>query len=404
MSEVIIVTWAADQVELRQISSEGVWQPNVPPIRTIELNRPTRLDRLSQIDSGGGFHQALIHLFSDVEISLPVWLLMPNLWVQSFHVENPNLQTDEMQRSHFLWEAQQRISSDISSFKVHLPSDLTQPKPAIHMVRDEILELYNREIRKAGIEIAGIWVEPEWGTEYNFEMPSDFRDAVPADLIDIIPAKHPTTVPQFVPIIVGVAVLALAGYIWQIPSGEKPPRKTRKVQEKPEMTVTMVSPDSMAAVETDVAESELKPIPGASPVSQLVKALPSGTDIVFAVISPVDCKVEISGLQNVTAWLNNLKRSATFKSAQVAGTYTISGKSVSVIRLSQTGWQAGVKTKTIGNWEKLASSKGMKPSGRSAVGDYSAALALVDAVWSEPGGFEKVYLAPDKGRWVVTVQ
>ncbi len=404
MSEVIIVTWTADQVELRQVSSEGVWQPHEPPIRTIELNRPTRLDRLSQLDSGGGFHQALIHLFSDIEISLPVWLLMPNLWVQSFHVENPDLQTEEMQRSHFLWEAQQRISSDISSFKVLLPSDLTQPKPAIHMVRDEILELYIREVKKAGIEIAGIWVEPEWGTEYNFEMPSDFRDAVPADLIDIIPAKQPITVPQFIPIIVGIAALALAGYIWQIPVGEKPSRKSREVQEQREIVGTTVSPDSITVVETDIAESKFKPISGASPVSQLVKTLPSGTNIVFAVISPVDCKLEISGFQNVNTWLNNLKRSTPFKSARVAGKYTISGKSVSVIRLSQTGWQAGMKTKTIDHWNKLASSKGMKPSGRSAVGNYSAALALVDAVWSEPGGFEKVYLAPDKGRWVVTVQ
>ncbi len=401
MNEVIAVTWSADQVEIRQLPSEGVWQPHVPPIRTIELNRPTRIDRLTQLDSGGGFHQALLHLFADIEISLPVWLLLPNEWVQSFRVDNPNLQTDEMQRAHLLWEAQQRLSEDISRFMVYLPDDLTQPKSVIHMIRSDILNLYINESKKAGVEVAGIWVEPEWGKDYNFEIPSDFRDAIPADLIDIAPARPPVTVPNWVSIAVGVVALALAGYIWMIPTGERPRHKAASVQKQHEATATKESKEAGAVGQSETARQHGSP---SSPLNQLIESLPAGAKIEFAVISPVDCKAEISGLGNVQDWLKKLKRQTVFKSARIIKSYNVKGRSVSAFRLTRPGWNSKAIDRNVDNWKSMASAQGMKARGRSAAGGYKSALKLVNAVWLKPSGFEKIYLAPNKGQWVVTVQ
>jgi len=384
--------------------SEGVWQPHMPPIRTMELNRPTRLDRFKQVDSGAGLHQALIHLFEDVELTLPVWLLIPKEWVQIFHMENPNLHPEEMQRAHILWEAQQRLAGDINKYSVMIPKDLTTAKFTIYLIREDVIELFNKEANKANFEIAGIFCEPEWGSEYSFETPIDFREAIPANLIDTTPTRRKAHVPNFIPIIVGIAVLALTGYIWHLPTGEKPKTKPK---------TTVVKQDSSVSTETGkfVQQEEtptLKPtstISGAgSPLSQLLSSLPDGAGLQFAVVSPMDLKVEIAGLSDPSSWMKELKKSANFKSATIAGNYRIKGANITVIRLTDQGWQTRSGGKQVEKWIKTASSQGMNVKGTSARGNFASALKLAETLWAEPGGFEKLYLAPDKGQWIVTVQ
>ncbi|NQT35086.1 hypothetical protein HQ587_07845 [bacterium] len=427
MSDVIIITWTTDKIELRQVPSEGIWQPPLQAIRECELNRPTRSERISKSDSGGGLHLALSSLFSDIEINLPIWFLLPREWVQTFTVDNPNLKSVEMTRAQIIWEAQQRISGDISRFKVLLPTDLEAPKLTFHMVRMEIIDIYVGATGQAGIEMAGIISEPEWGEPYNFEMPLDLRESVGIDTIDSSEVRPSVSIPPVLLIVLAVAALAVASYIWILPLSRKPVEVTPDSLAIAQVADTGIAAAPVTDITVEIAAekedkrgifgflfgkkkkkeepAELKPITATgAPVNQIAGLLPADAEIKLAVFSPVDARLEITGLNDPNTWLKEIKKSTVCKSAKLAGSYKSKGETIYVIEMGQPEWNPGERVKDFSGWSKLASSKGLKPKGRSARGDLASAQALIDEIWSSKAGYEKILLAPDKDKWVVTVQ
>ncbi len=431
MSDVIIITWTSDKIELRQVPSEGIWQPPLQSIREYELNQPTRSERINKPDSGGGLHLALSSLFSDIEINLPICFLLPREWVQSFTVDNPNLKSDEMTRAQIIWEAQQRISGDISRFKVLLPTDLEAPKLTFHIVRLEIIDIYVDATGQAGIEIAGMMNEPEWGEPYNFEMPLDLRESVGIDTIDSSEVRPSVSIPPVLLIVLAVAALAVVSYIWILPLSRKPVEVTPDSLAVAQVADTGIAAAPVTDITVEIAAekedkggifgflfgkkkekktekeeaAELKPITATgAPVNQIAGILPADAEIKLAVFSPVDARLEISGLTDPNSWLKEIKKSTVCKSVRLAGSYQSNGETVYVIEMGQPDWNPGERVKDFSGWSKLASSKGLKPKGRRARGDLASAQALIDEIWSSKAGYEKVLLAPDKDKWVVTVQ
>ena len=435
MSDVFIVTWTPDNVELRQVKSVGTWELHMPPIRSFELNRPTRIDRLHDEDSGGGLHRALKDLFADIEVDLPIWLLLPGNWVQFFQADRIDLASDEMQLSNLMWAAQQRLSGDITRFRVVLPSDLSTPKLDVRMVQYTLIEAFNNAVMAAGIEISGIWYEPEWGTEYNFEIPRDLRESEPADILDTTARKPLISIPRGVFIAAGIVAVVLVVYFLLLPSGSEREPIAEGVPDSaaiaavtgsadsavtPEVSVTQVEdkgkkksffaflkrkPKEKAADEAVLAEqAEKEAFAASSPINQIVQVLPSGAGLQLAILSPVDCRIEITGLSDPKTWVDSIAGTPFLKSVKLEQGYRSGNRTYSVVRFTETSWPAGGGARNLDSWTSLASAKNMTPKGRSARGDFSSALDLVNALWSDPIGFEKIYLARDKEQWVVTVQ
>ncbi|MDP8238136.1 MAG: hypothetical protein P9X24_03515 [Candidatus Hatepunaea meridiana] len=398
MSNIFVVNWTPDEVELRQVPSVGIYQPHIPTIRKTKLNRPTRSERFSHADSGGGFNEALRVLFSDIEVTQPVWFLIPRDWVQDFEVDNPNLDSDEMMRAHLIWEVQQRLSGDISDYKVYIPTDLKNAKLTLSITRGEVIEIYISAFQEIGIEIAGIRCEPDFGADYDFDKPEDFRDAVPADIIDSIDSiglKNQRKVSPIVIISLGAIILFAVIYIWVLPSDQSPLLESNSIEE----IAIEETASSGSLIETTTLDENL------SPVGQLTKFLPSTAALQFAVLSAVDCKFEINGLDDPNEWLNKFTEATTYKTVKLDENYQYGSQNVTTISLEQTEWKKiDGKTKSVEYWSKLSSAKGMEPHGRISRGNLSSALELIEAVWSEPGGFEKVYLTQDKEQWAVTIQ
>ncbi len=412
MGEVLVINWSREQIELRQVPSEGVWPVDISPLKTSRLERATRVYRLKDSDSGERLSEALANLFTTVEITLPVWLLVPHDWVLTFHIDNPELQPPELRRAHLLWEVQQRLHGDITNFRVLFSADDTSPHTDVQVVRGEVLDAFTWAVTTAGLEIAGLVQEPAEGSHYSFELPFDLREAVPVDLVELPPMKAPTTFPPVVMIGLGVVVIAVAGYLLLIPSGKERPSK----EAKPEPTPAVVAEMGKPVDESPVTKVPAEPAPpvqqkvspvvseGVSPLSLMAQTLPAGARVELAVLSPVDFRAEISGIKDPGGWIADLRRSDMLKSIRRAGGYSSDRGDVVVVRLERLGWNPGAGARDLDSWTSRAGAVGLKARGRSAKGKFEAVLDLIDAMWTDSDGFTKILVAPDDGRWLVTVQ
>ncbi|NQU05603.1 MAG: hypothetical protein HQ568_05880 [Calditrichaeota bacterium] len=164
--------------------------------------------------------------------------------------------------------------------------------------------------------------------------------------------------------------------------------------EKGDETVAEVKATSTTVVVADTL----------SPISMAVKILPTGAVIQLAVISPLECRLEISGIANPDAWTKEFRQATSYNKVSLIGKYTYEGKSTAVIRFPLSDFKPVKRSKDIDYWKGIAKKAGMNVKGRSASGGQSEALKLIESVWENPGGFEKVYLMSSNGHWIVTVQ
>lgn len=420
MGEILAITWNSDRLELRQASSEGVWQPYAPPDKTVELNRPTRSARLTHPDSGAGLADALQELFKDIEITLPIWLLLPPEWVQRIIVTNPLIESPEMYKAHLLWEAGQRLSGDVSNYITLIPAMSEEPKLELLTTRKDIVQTFTSQVKKSGISITGVSAEPGAEERYSFETPHDFRDAIPVDNDEIPYEKPPISVSPVVSIGIGVVVI-IAGVIFFGPFDKLFTSKIKPETAKPIAAVVTEEQTEGVQSESTISQSESsteKPVEtaaqkpqqpvvsgGLSPVHELSNLLPTGATITMAVLSTADLKVEIAGLGNSNDLITRSKQSNTLKNLRNAGTYTTDAGKVTLFRIPNLGWNAGNQaSKDINVWTQRATTSGLKPQGRTAMGPLDSALRLLDTYWAKPAGFGKIYLAPEAGQWRVTIQ
>ena len=396
MSDVLTITWSVNQVELRQIPSNGSWHPRTQPIRSFTLQRPTRGNRLKDSDSGGGLHEALTELLKDVEITLPVWFLAPNNWIQTFRIDTHNLSSDDLKRSHLIWEVQQRLSGDISDSKIILPGNLDEPKVNVHAFRADVLNMIVKAINRSGLDYINVGFEPEWDGDYNFESPVDLRDCIDADSIDTRVLKTKLSIPIFVsaPILV-ITLITVSYLLLRFPTAD-----TGKLPVESE--ITSESPDTSIGTPMDTLTQAIAD--NVSPINEIARLLPAGAKIQLGVFSPVDFKMEVSGLADPQTWVNNLKQTTSLKWIEIAGSNSSADRTTTILRQNRTGWQPGSLTRNLDSWKALTAENGMNPKGRSARGAFESALMLLNALWDNPRGFEKIYFAPDGNEWVVTVQ
>ena len=126
--------------------------------------------------------------------------------------------------------------------------------------------------------------------------------------------------------------------------------------------------------------------------------------MILATASPMDLKMEVVGLANADGWLKELRSLPGIAGMQIAGKYTGDAGQVTLFRLEKPGWKISPGTRDTEGWSRLAAGAGLTVRGRIATGSYTSALAAIDALWKTPCGFGKLFLAPEKGSWTVTVQ
>ena len=417
MSEALIVTWQKDSLNLYRLPSEGTWTEGVNPIRSVDIHRPSRTTRFDHPESGGRLVEALGELFLNLEINLPVWFLIPDNWALSCKLPIIDLPSEEHLHTHFFWEIRQRIHGDASDYLVLIPPEPVNAEYELFVVKKELVDTIAKDAIKAGLELAGLGIEPRLKEQYTFELPRDLRDAIPLETEIPEPVTMKKTVSPAVGIIVVIAVLAIPVVYYLSTSSSKSPKQ------KTEITKQEKSPSSEARVEKTKSEpkTETTPAkPGTTPskttqptvtaqqvvslFGQFVKSLPGGANIQLAVLSPVDFRIEVTGVNNPDAWINKLKTQPKFKGARIVGNYYLKKRPVVVVQVENAGLTPGSGIKDVKRWEKRAVEFGLKSKHRRAWGGYDQAVKFVDALWGDLSGFGKIYFAPEKNYWVVTVQ
>ena len=451
MAEILAVTWGEEELALRRVASEGTWNKNSKVLKRVPIQRPTRAGRLSHPEIGGALGTAMTELFIDVDINVPCWLLLPNDWILRFVSEPPDLKNQELTLNHLRWEAAQRISGDPADFKISAALMMGGTRYYICLIRSEVIQRCLTAADSADLELAGIGIEPDANETYTFEHPLDLRDALPLEIEhDGNSAKSIATrkaSPAVVGIFLGIVII-LAGYLYfssqpapvKKPSAERSTKKSMTPQEAatpPEAllstssadssaphpginaTVTETPPISTPEVKskpaTTIEKAEPAPTKGesapanltvsgkVSPIRGLFAGLSGNAKAALVVLSPVDLKVEASGIANPDQWLAELKKQAGWSTAKLTGSYETVGGKVTTLRVESPGWKV-TEGKPSAKWQELAKSAGLSVKDRSASGKLEGALAFLDQIWQNSNGISKVYLTPQGDSWQIVIQ
>ncbi len=433
MAEILAVTWGEEELALRRVSSEGIWNQDAKLLKRVTLQRPTRTGRLAHPEVGGALGVSLTELFADVDINVPCWLLLPNNWTLRFISEPPDLKSQELTLNHLRWESKQRISGDPADYKISAALMMGGSRYFICITRSEVIQRCLSAAEAADLELAGIGLEPNPNENYTFEHPLDIRDALPLEVetnskISIAKKKvSPAIVGMFfiVVLLVGSSLIYFSGTeTTNLPTAQKATRKTisaeAAITPPPVNVVTKATVDTVVKPEliseTPVEPSEkivvdkitsTEPVKLASKDASIIRGLfaglPAGAKAELIVLSPVDLKIEASGIKAADQWLDGLKNQPGWASAKLVGNYETAIGRVTSVRIENPGWSV-TDGKPSTRWQELAKTAGMSVKDRIASGKLDAALILLDQIWNNSGGLSKVYLSPVGDSWQVVVQ
>ncbi len=431
MAEILAVTWGEEELVLRRVPSEGIWNKDATQLKRVSLQRPTRAGRLSHPEVGGALGSALIDLFADVDINVPCWLLLPNNWTLRFISEPPDLKSQELTLNYLRWESKQRISGDPADYKIAAALLMGGARYFICITRSEVIQQCLIAAESADLELAGIGLEPNANENYTFEHPLDLRDALALETESNgrAPAKKKKVSSAVIGIFF-VAILFVGSYLMFFsgpPTATKPVAERAKamppreaVTQLPETAVSKpvdslpAKTESVIQTPTETVESKtIETVSAAQPEKPisvsgslfrgLFAGLPAGARPEIVVLSPKDLKVEASGVGSSDQWLTTIKKQPGWSTAKVVGNYeTVSGR-VTAIRVENPGWLI-TDGRPSTKWQDFAKSAGMSVKERVATGKLEAALTLLDELWQNSGGLSKVYLSPVGDTWQVVVQ
>lgn len=427
MAEILAVTWGEEELALRRIPSEGVWNKDAKPLKRVPLQRPTRAARLANSEIGGALSIALGDLFADIDINVPCWLLLPNSWTLRFLSEPPDFKSQELTLNHLRWEAKQRISSDPADYKISAALMLGGARYFVCITRTEVIQHCIKSAETADLELSGIGLEPNTNENYTFEHPLDLRDALPLEPENSqspVKAISKKISPATVGIFLGVVVI-IGGYLI-FSSGPKSTKPSAQRASKPAMTAreaVMPPLQTPVAKPSDSVKVEPKPTLEAPPVvsenapaeapavpagdKSLIRGifggLPANARIQLVVLSPVDLKIEASEVTSDEQFLAAVKKQPGWGTAKLIGSYVSAIGRVTAIRLENPGWKAQ-DSKSKSGWEAMAKAAGLTIKGSSATGKLEQALAFFDKIWTDSAGISKVYLSPAGDFWQVVVQ
>jgi hypothetical protein len=310
---------------------------------------------------------------------------------------------------HLVWEVEQRLHGDRALYSILLPEDLSVKSASVLVCRREIVVRLREAMKATGVEFAGLWLEPEDDVKYDFAQAGDLRKAKPIDEHVSGKLKASLTIPPFIGIgLIAVVAVAIAVFFLlpfqtdkSLKTGSEPLKQQPVAKEIPPAVTT---PEVMTDQKSSPQEIRSPVAQQVSPLTLLSQQLPGNSFIKLATISPVEFRVEVVGIANPDAWLKELSSVDALKSLSIKSRYSESGNTVLVLNQTEIGWNPKSSARNPDLWEKLAANAGLKVDGRTATGNFKSALTLVDAVWSNPAGFSKIYFASDSGSWRVTVQ
>lgn len=423
MEAISVITWDLKHLYLWLIPEIGVWHSAQEPVKVIPTENPIHPDQLGRTEFKHDFVRALEELITDISIESQIWLMLPRNWVQMFNIKNLNM-NGELQQSHIYWEIQQRLHGSLNEFRILMPKDHSPSVLNVCTINDHVFDLISEITQSVGLNPHGITVEPTDGEEYILDDEHNLLLAEPFHEQPQIKADLPVKNIVIGGVVLSFAVIIVGGYMMTSRSGSAPGLKDLLGLKKPAAETSFeLKMDESAELQTDdaiaddisdkIIESAIQTpqkdnstIPGqpVSPLKKMVKLLPQGVRVELAVMSELDFKVELSGVTDQAGLIDRLKSEENLSSIKSVGKYTTPAGKVIVLRMQDHGWKPATGPKNIGRWHQHATILAMKANGRIATGNFDAALSLADWTWNTPQGFSKVYLAPEKDHWVVTVQ
>lgn len=432
MSQVYVIVWESDQLQLRRVPSEGsFWKSYSPPIAVAPLPRPTRMERIKEFRREGLLTKAIQQLFENFDIDLPVWFLLPEGWGSKFWLDDLPGETPEETMEHIKWELRLRLLPQNNAYRFLL-GRVEQKGPLVALVvRNEILEFIEEALKLAEVEFHGITLTPIEGEGYSFEHPWDLRDSIPLTQEEEIEPSltlTPSISPMKIGIAAAVAVLSIGVLLYYYLSSSV---KEPQVPVSPHQTVIEESkvPPS-ATVERERAPTPAtpsvpkEPLPDSLPpppkvtqaslplsapslsLSSLLRHIDKQGEFLLGVLSAGEIKLLVSqGEKPLSlAPFSDQKEWALLKPVTH---WEEKGKKISLWVASGISWKGGEGINAP-NWEALIKSYHLTldPSSRSVLGSKEAILPLLDTLWNNPKsvGITKVVFGTEAGKMRLTVQ
>lgn len=428
MSEVYIIVWTSDQLQLHRIPSESSgWRSLNPPLSSVFLERPTRLSRLKELAQGQLLVEAIHQLLDSVDLNLPLWFLLPQGWGYQFYLEPPPLESAEEVLEHIKWEVKLRLPPDNGSYRFLLYSADHNTPWLVHIVRSEVLAFITDALRRAEVEVTGIALTPLEGEGYSFERPGDLRDSVPLgdeeEREEEAVSIQWKTLPKPSYLIGGGVVVLIALLLYLYLPTVNPPPPSPPPQIKPSTAEPSVSPsplptpeESRPAVEagrkpsvsspetaTTVLQPESRGISRASPLRMLVEAGAGLGRVILCTLADKEIKLLVGGSLTPTQLQERLGNQAGIPSVERVSRWEENGQEFTLFVVRGVAWRAGDGVR-LADWEQLASRRGLQAQGRALSGSADKVFPLLDDLWSNPVSSRKVYIGWEDPVWKVTVQ
>lgn len=410
MSDLLVITWEDKRLALRQITNVGIWSKDLPLLSSVNLKRPIRASTLKENYIITKLQDCYKQLFMAVPASnLSLWFLFPNEWVRQFHVNNPNYQTEDKIHSYLVWEAEQRLHGDASEYRILLPSDFSEPYLEIRAVKKELVDSILIAALKMNLVFHGSTAEPAQNEAYSITEADNFNRSYVPPTSQSSPRKKLSlknfSLKDNKPVLwVGGSILALVLclIIFIMVTSETNGKKSESEYQIAEIINLDTLTPLPVSVDTIPAYSfEAK---GTSPVKQFLDALTTGVQVRMLTFSPANLIAELTGVSDIPALLATIKSKSVLSDIEVAGSYRDGNREVIVVRSVNSAWK-GIKSQfNKSQWETRAAAVGLKVRKTSARGSYDACLALVDQLWNDPQGVQKIYLADYGSQWNITVQ
>jgi len=421
MSESLIITWNSNALCLYLLPNKGIWVSNISPHKQVKLHRPTRIKRIVP-STKQELANALKELFNDIDLNFPVWFLLPHEWVPCFRAQSPEFMTPKQNRNHLLWETHQRLRGNISTYRVLLPAEVEKGSIQIQTFRGELADFVSGATDAIDLKLGGIGVEPIEDESYSFDSSQDLREAVSIELEEISLSATERK-PLLFKIGIGLAsfIFVLIVIISIISSLGKDKIQNDKNKSDYAVAIKKTQPEKTpqsTELPSSIKEEKIytPATSSTSPFGMLIRSLPHGAAIKMAVVSPVDMRVEVTGLNNADQWLNGLRSSNALARARIAGRYNENEKEITVLQLTETNLKVKTTTKNAQSWRKRATAAGLsvkdqpesddldKVREQYAYGHYNSAVGFIESLWKDMNGYSKIYFAKDKDKWIVMVQ
>lgn len=513
MKIMLVVSWEEDRLVLHKVV-QGGRRTSLPPLKTIPLQRPARLDQFSSI----GLENHLGSLLSESERLEGIWFLLPAHWVLRICLDQPTIKSPTLLEKHLLWEIKQRLPDGEFYYRTLIYSNPSAGAIDVLTVNSHIVQTIHKACQLSHVNLLGVATEPEPNAPYTLSSDDDFLNGLTVDSIpEFVDTSSGITLKQVavgVGLMVGIFGLVI-GLVFvsikyflpgksEIPvryhpsyfsdrtadsTGKADSLKGQLVlTDSTQMADSLVTPPAIAGLSTQptadssatdiaVAESiesetliaETEPIDITTPeveepeplpevtappvkekrgfiawvtslfsrkptepepapyvtepiippeepvaiipysnqslISRLVAVLPENSKLELAVLSRADLKFELSGAVTPEQIMTALSTDPTFPAMATVANYRIGKNQGFLLRAEASDlFTDDLLQPDLTKWKGTATGLGLTIKDRTAYGTLEQTINLLDELWGDPSGVQKLFFRPDSGGWAVTVQ